>query len=68
MRILAMSEMAIARVHPAFGDFRFEELSHQLGAFGLLCPRRRLDFCFPFSPTLPRLRPTAVSGRDGMLV
>ena len=55
-----MSEMAIARVHPAFGDVRFGELSHQLegGPLAPRGPRRRLDsWFFPF-PMLPHLRPT----------
>ena len=52
-----LKRMAIARVHPAFGDVRFGELSHQL------------DFCFslfPCSCTCALLR--TVSGRAGMLV
>jgi hypothetical protein len=69
MRILAMSEMAIARVHPAFGDFRFGELSHQLG--GLWPPVSKTTVGLLFSLFLPRSHACAlraVSGRDGMLV
>ena len=59
-----MSEMAIARVHPAFGDVRFGELSHQLEG-GLWPPGVQDDgwtlvFFFPF-PMLPHLRPTDAS-------
>ena len=58
MRNLAMSEMAIARVHPAFGDVRFGELPHQLEG-GLRPPGVQDDgwtLVFPFSHA-PALAP-----------